>query len=192
MSPVLRVLQLEDSAADAELIEAEFVGAGFRLVGSRVEDEQGFREALGAFEPDLVISDHSLGRFRACDALDLVQSQRPHIPFIVVTGAFDEDTAVEALRAGADNYVLKQNLGRLIPAVQRSLAIRERLRELTPRQLEVFRLVADGLSTRQIAETLGISIKTVETHRTALMKRLDVHDVVALVRYAVRVRLVRP
>jgi DNA-binding NarL/FixJ family response regulator len=114
------------------------------------------------------------------------------VPTIVVTGAFDDGVAVESLRAGADDFVVKSNLQRLVPGVRAAIAVREPLRLLTPRQLEVFRLVAEGLSTREIADKLGISIKTVETHRTALMKRLDVHDVVALVHYAVRVKLVRP
>lgn len=192
MSDVLRVLLLEDSAADAELIEAELRRSGIRHEAVRVEDERAFDEAIRSFEPDLVISDHSLGQFRASDALDLLHAVRPHVPLIVVTGAFDEDAAVESLRRGADDYIVKQNLFRLEPAVASALALRERLRELTPRQLEVFRLVAEGQSTRETAETLGISVKTVETHRTALMKKLDVHDVVALVRYAIRVKLVRP
>lgn len=191
MSRALRVLFLEDSAADAELAQTELVRAGYDVVGMRVEDRTAFAKALSEFEPDLVLADHSLGQFRARDALEVVQSTRPFIPLIVLTGAFDENAAVESIRAGADDFVVKQNIARLAPAVRNALDLRVQLRELTPRQLEVLRLVAEGLSTRDVAEALGISVKTVETHRTALMKRLDVHAVVALVRYAIRVKLVR-
>lgn len=186
------MLILEDSDADAELIEAEFARAGLRIQALRVAHRRGFVDALRDQVPDVVVTDHALGQFGAREALDIVQAVRPTTPLIVVTGAFDAASAVESMRAGADDYVLKTNLNRLVPAVREALKVRAPLRGLTPRQVEVFRLVAEGLSTREVAEKLGISIKTVETHRTALMKRLDVHDVVALVHYAVRVKLVRP
>jgi DNA-binding NarL/FixJ family response regulator len=188
----LRVLILEDSEADAELIAAEFARAGLRIQALRVANRRGLVDALRDQPPDVVITDHALGQFGAREAVDMVQASRPTVPLIVVTGAFDDAMAVDALRAGADDFVVKTNLGRLVPAVRDALRVRARLRDLTPRQVEVFRLVAEGLSTREIADALGISIKTVETHRTALMKRLDVHDVVALVHHAVRVKLVRP
>jgi DNA-binding NarL/FixJ family response regulator len=63
---------------------------------------------------------------------------------------------------------------------------------LTPRQREILQLIAEGLSTKEIAHRLGVSVKTVETHRTQLMDRLDIHDVAGLVRYAIRVGLVSP
>ena len=192
MSRAIRVLLLEDDAADAELIQAELARSGYKLVGMRVEDRSAFRKALSEFEPDLVLTDHSFGQFRTSEALELVQTTRPFIPTIVVTGANDVSTAVDSIHAGADDVVVKGNLDRLGPAVAHALELRAQLRELTPRQLEVLRLVTEGLSTREVAEVLGISVKTVETHRTALMKRLDVHAVVALVRYAIRVKLVRP
>jgi DNA-binding CsgD family transcriptional regulator len=71
------------------------------------------------------------------------------------------------------------------------LAVRRSLQRLSARQLEVLRRLSEGQSTRDIAQQLGISVKTVETHRGQVMKRLDIHDVAGLVRYAIRVRLVR-
>jgi DNA-binding NarL/FixJ family response regulator len=189
MTPQLRVLLLEDSEADAELIESELVRSGRRVVTCRVDTGPAFEAALLDFEPDLVISDHALGQFRSTAAVELSRSVRPALPFIVVSGALDEEVAVDALRRGADDYVVKTNLQRLVPAVETALAARQQLRLLTPRQLEVLRLVAEGNTSRQIAAELGIALKTVETHRTALMKRLGIHDLAGLVRYALRVRL---
>jgi DNA-binding NarL/FixJ family response regulator len=114
------------------------------------------------------------------------------IPFIVVTGSLDDESAVAYMRAGADDIVLKSRLVRLVPALTRALEIRAGLETLSPRHVEVLRLIAQGLTTPKIAERLGISVKTVETHRTILMRRLDIHEVAGLVRYALRVGLIPP
>lgn len=190
--PAVRALLLEDSEADAELIQAELSGAGLRLETRRVDTRDAFQGALTHFEPDLVLSDHSLGQFRALDALEIVDEFRPATAFIVVTGALDEAAMVACLKRGADDYVLKHHLHRLVPAVSAALDRRGQLRSLSPRQVGVLRSMAEGLSTREMAERWGISVKTVETHRAELMRRLDIHDVGNLVRYAVAVRLVRP
>jgi DNA-binding NarL/FixJ family response regulator len=86
--------------------------------------------------------------------------------------------------------VLKSNLGRLAAAVGDALAIRRPLQKLTARQVEVLALVAEGHRTRDIATRLGLSVKTIESHRGEIMKRLNVHDVVSLTRYAIRVGLI--
>jgi DNA-binding NarL/FixJ family response regulator len=88
--------------------------------------------------------------------------------------------------------VLKSNLGRLAPAIEAALSVRRRLEKLTPRQIEVLRLMALGNTTPEIARALGLSAKTIETHRGEIMKRVGIHDIVGLVRYAVRVGLVPP
>jgi DNA-binding NarL/FixJ family response regulator len=121
-----------------------------------------------------------------------MQMHRPSAPLILVSGTLDEETAVSSIRAGAEDIVLKKNLSRLSGAIEAALAVRRRLRKLTPRQLEVLRLVAVGHTTRDIARRLKLSAKTVESHRGEVMKRLAIHDVVALVRYAMRVGLVPP
>jgi DNA-binding NarL/FixJ family response regulator len=84
----------------------------------------------------------------------------------------------------------KGNLGRLATAITDALALRRPLEALTSRQIEVLRLVAEGHRTRDIATRLKLSVKTVESHRGEVMKRLKIHDVVNLVRYALRVGLV--
>jgi DNA-binding NarL/FixJ family response regulator len=188
----LRVLLLEDNAADTELLAAELAKSGFACLTMRVETDESFKSALREFAPDVVLSDHSLAQFNAVDALSVLRQLRPTAALIVVAGALNERVAVECMRAGAEDLVLKENLSRLGPAIAAALAARESLERLSPRQLEVLGLVAEGLTTRQIARRLKLSAKTVETHRGEIMKRLGIHDVVGLVRLAVRLGLVPP
>jgi DNA-binding CsgD family transcriptional regulator len=112
------------------------------------------------------------------------------VPLIVVSGAFDGPSMVGYVRDGAEGLVLKTNLPRLPIVVDQGFAIRRRLGKLTPRQVEVLRMVAEGHTTRAIAGRLRLSAKTVESHRGEVMKRLEIHHVVGVVRYAVRVGLV--
>jgi len=109
---------------------------------------------------------------------------------IVVAEALDHQTAVTCLRAGAEDVVLTSNVSRLGPVTRRALSVRQPLKRLTRRQLEVLRLISEGRTTRQIATRLGVSAKTVETHRGAMTKRLGIREVARQVRYAVRVGLV--
>ncbi len=98
---------------------------------------------------------------------------------------------MSALRAGAESLITRGNFDRLRDIIEKALEVRKPLTLLSRRQLEVLRLVASGNTTRVIADTLKLSVKTIESHRTALMKRLGVHDVTALVRFAVRVGFAR-
>lgn len=188
----LRILLLEDDAADGELVLRELERSGVSALTRRVDTEPAFVQALTEFAPNIVLSDHSLAQFNAESALNAIRAVRPGIPLIVVCGALREESAVACMRAGAEDIVLKDNLSRLKPAIDAALRSRERLVRLSPRQLEVLRMVAEGHTTRAIAQRLDLSIKTVETHRGEVMKRLGIHDVVGLVRYAVRMGLVPP
>ena len=98
--------------------------------------------------------------------------------------------AVSCLRAGVEDIVLRKNLKRLPAAITKAIEKRTPLSKLTSRQIEVLRLVAEGHRTREIANQLSLSVKTVESHRGEVMKRLGMHDVVSLVRYAMRVGLI--
>jgi DNA-binding NarL/FixJ family response regulator len=189
MSKTLRVLHLEDSATDAERVKAELARAGMKIVSQRVSFED-FTHGLREFQPDVVLCNHGYVAFDARAALVEVQAHRPAAPLILVSSVLDEQTAVASVRAGAENIVSKRDLSRLSDAIEAALAVRRRLRKLTPRQLEVLRLVASGHTTREIARRLKLSAKTVESHRGEVMKRLAMHDIAALVRYAVRVGLV--
>jgi DNA-binding NarL/FixJ family response regulator len=180
----VRVLLLEDSSAHASLVTLELERSGFSVHVIRGESEQAFRDALQTFAPDVVLAGHGL---EPLDALRIVTATRPVAPVIIVAAAISIPLAVCLLRAGAENILLMDDLASLPAAISSALSVRKALRSLSPRQLEVLRLVSRGETSPEIAQTLDISVKTVETHRTELMRRIGVHDVVALVRYALRV-----
>jgi DNA-binding NarL/FixJ family response regulator len=186
----IRILMLEDNEADAELIRHELLRAGLQTLTERVDSEAAFASAVQSFAPDVVLADHSLAQFDSSAALDILREVRPTVPFIIVTGAISGAQSVAAIRAGAEDLVLKIAVSRLAASIRDGLAIRRPLHKLTERQVQVLRMVAEGHRTRDIAKQLGLSVKTVESHRGEIMKRLNMHDVVSLVRYAMRVGLV--
>ncbi|HEX3534905.1 MAG TPA: response regulator transcription factor [Gemmatimonadaceae bacterium] len=185
----VRVLMLEDSEADAELIKQELRRSGLATIAERVETEHDFASAIKNFLPDVVLSDHSLGSFDAQSALTLLRSLRPTTPLILVTGSVNSEAVVACIRAGVEDLITKTNLSRLAASITRAVQLRGPLDKLTPRQVEVLRMVAEGHRTREIATRLKLSVKTVESHRGEIMKRLEIHDIVGLVRYAMRVGL---
>jgi DNA-binding NarL/FixJ family response regulator len=188
----LRVLFLDDDPADAEMVTESLARSGMSVVTERVDSPEAFTRALREFEPDVVLSDDALERFDARAALEVMQNVRPTAPLIVVAGTLDRHSAAAFVRAGAEDLVLKSCLERLAATIECAIAVRRRLEKLTPRQMEVLRLMAEGLTTPEIARHLSLSGKTIETHRGEIMKRVGIHDLVGLVRYAVRVGLVSP
>lgn len=122
MAQGLRLLILEDVAAEAELTVRTLETAGIDCAWRRVESEAEFRAALRELRPDLVLSDFSLPRFDGMSALAIAGAEAPETPFIFVSGTIGEERAIEALKHGAVDYVLKSNLARLAPVVKRALA----------------------------------------------------------------------
>ncbi|MGB7188765.1 MAG: response regulator [Acidobacteriaceae bacterium] len=121
-SKPLRVLLVEDSADDALLVERHLRHAGYDLFAQRVETSAEMSEAM--LDPagwNLVLADYHLPNFSAPEALSALKSSGCDIPFIMMSGAVDEETAVSAMRAGAHDYIAKQNLIRLVPAIEREL-----------------------------------------------------------------------
>ncbi len=137
MNRPLKVLILEDVEADAELMAHELKNAGFLPDWIRVDTENSYLTAL-ASGPDLILSDYNLPQFDAFLALQLMQDQKLDIPFIVISGAITEDVAVEFMKRGASDYLLKDRLARLGQAVVRALEQRE-LREEKRRTEEALR-----------------------------------------------------
>ncbi|NWF76568.1 MAG: EAL domain-containing protein [Nitrospirae bacterium] len=113
----MRILIVEDSQVDAELIEREIQKVLPECTFQQVETEEAFLNALDEFKPDIIISDYMMPLFDGLTALKLTLEKTPLTPFIIVTGSVNEDTAVECMKAGATNYVIKQSLKRLGPAV---------------------------------------------------------------------------
>src|ERR1043166_9950561 len=123
MENELRILLLEDDPADAELILRELEKGGVAHVSKCVSSREDFFAALVEFDPDLILADHNLPGMTGTEALTLIRQQFPDLPFIVVTGALGEEMAVETIKRGATDYILKDRLFQLVPAVLR--AVRE-------------------------------------------------------------------
>lgn len=128
----LRLLILEDSEDDAALLVDQLERAGYKISFERVDSPEAFNGALERKEWELIISDYSMPPFSGLDALNLLRAKGSDLPFIFVSGTIGEETAVAALKTGEQDYLIKENLKRLVPAVQRELreasARRERKR----------------------------------------------------------------
>lgn len=121
MNRELNILILEDTATDAALTKRELSRAKIAFCSRCVETREAFLAALDDFAPDLILADYSLPTFDGLSALTIAQEKCPEIPFIFVSGSIGEETAIETLKRGATDYVLKHRLGRLEPAVRRAL-----------------------------------------------------------------------
>jgi len=175
------------------------------------------REALELIRtqlPKLVLMDIAMRELGGLEALPRITKDFPSVKVIILSAHANEEYVIRALRSGAAGYMLKdaataelelainsvaQGKTYLSPSISRTVidSYLERvggesgpLEHLTPRQREILQLIAEGKNTKEIAYLLGISVKTVETHRLQLMARLDIHDVPGLVRYAIRSGLV--
>ena len=131
MQETLKILMLEDSAVDAEIVQRLLKKQNrpfaFKLAGNKTS----FLHELASFQPDLVLADNALPQFSAIEALQMVQQQLPHIPFILVTGTVSEEFAAGIIKKGADDYVLKDRLTRLPAAIDAALRHREIEKEKT-------------------------------------------------------------
>jgi len=178
---------------------------GFDVIGA-VGDGLALLEAVKRLDPDIIVTDISMpGPINGLDAVARLRAEGCRGKIIVLTMHHDADLAAHATRVGASGYLLKHSAGEelvsaieqvlqgrvyLTPAVTRELL--ERLAagpdrdepQLTPRQREVLRLIADGMRMKEIASTLGLSTRTVETHKYEMMRILGVDSTATLVRYA--------
>ena len=116
----LKILILEDSILDVELIRAK-IQKDFKVLDQVVYDRPSFRNALLNFKPDVVLSDYSMPQFNGLEALEILQKSGNACPFIIVTGAIDEETAVACIKAGANDYLVKDRLTRLPSAIKHSI-----------------------------------------------------------------------
>src|SRR5579872_3806166 len=147
----LRVLVVEDCTADSELAIQQLTRGGIRCVHLRADSESAFRAALARFRPHIILSDFSLPGFDGLEALHIATEEAPDVPFIFLSGTIGEERAIEALRRGAVDYVLKSNPARLVPAVRRALReVAERARRRAAER-EIARL------TRRLKMQSGIN-----------------------------------
>src|SRR2546428_222323 len=173
----LRVLIAEDSEDDARLLLRELQQAGYQPTYERVDPPAAMATALDRHAWDLVIGDYSMPAFSGPAALALLRARDPDTPFIFVSGTIGEDVAVEAMKAGAQDFLTKGNLKRLIPAIQRELRDTEVRRERRRAQtalVERARL-AELTSDVGIALTRGAGLReTLQLCVEALVRHLDV------------------
>ena len=121
MVRLLHVLLIEDSENDAELLLEQLREAGYETLSERVQTAKELNAALPRHTWDVILSDYFIPQFSGPEALKLVRGKNPDVPFIVISGVCGEETAVEMMKAGASDYLVKSNLSRLAPAVQREL-----------------------------------------------------------------------
>ncbi len=191
--------------------------AGFEVVGEAENGKQGIKKAK-KLKPDLIVMDLSLPDQSGIDVTRKIKSVLPETRIMMLSMHSKIDYITEAFRAGATGYVVKESASeRLVECLEavskgeyfldtsishkvvKSLVESDKKEAkitdagydtLTPREQQVMRLLADGLSTKDIAKELFISPKTVENHRTNIMNKLDLHSTIELVRYAARLGLI--
>jgi DNA-binding NarL/FixJ family response regulator len=216
MSPVRILLADDHSLVRASLRSLLTDNPGIEVVAEASDGRQAF-ELVGQHRPDLVLMDISMPGLNGLEATRQIVKAHPNVRVIVLSMHASDQHVLRALRAGASGYVLKGSLPRelelaiesvargeifLSPAISRHVIEvylsqtagkgDDALEHLTPRQREILQLIAEGKSSKQIAQLLKASVKTIESHRASLMERLDIHDVAGLVRYAIRLGLVSP
>jgi response regulator RpfG family c-di-GMP phosphodiesterase len=155
MSEQLKILLAEDNPTDAELCEREVRKAVASYQFHRVETRQDFLAALKEYKPDLILSDYKMPSFDGMTALKLAQQCAPHTPFIIVTGSINEDVAVECIKAGAWDYVIKDHIKRLGPAI---------LGALEEKQLRMAKVMAEEqreAAYRAVDKALNDTIRTI-------------------------------
>src|ERR1700730_17602457 len=153
MDASIRLLIVEDSEEDAALVLRLLRQSGYEIDSERVDSAGSLAQALNK-KWDIVISDHSLPHFSGNEALKMVRELNPEVPFIFVSGTIGEDAAAEAMRVGAQDYVMKTNLKRLVPAVQRELREvedRSRLKEQVQSDQIILNSIGDAVLTMDIS-----------------------------------------
>lgn len=164
----LRVLHLEDSVPDHELALLHLLRAGLRADVVRVDSEAEFRQALAGQDWDVVLSDFNLPGFNGLRAQQILKDSGKDLPFILVSGEIGEDTAVAAMRNGASDYLLKNNLARLVPAVEHAIAAH---RDRQARAQADRELAASRQRLSELAQHLQTSV---EMERAAIAR--EIHD----------------
>lgn len=207
-----RVLLADDHAIVRNGIKHILVQEGFTVVGEAANGRDAVRIAK-EIHPDVAILDFSMPLLNGIDAAPQIRSVSPRTKVLLLTMYKDEPYVLRALRAGINGYVVKTQAAAdlveairsivhgglyLSPVISESVVKAALLRNerdldpLTPREREVLQLIAEGKSNKQISQDLGMSVKTVDSHRRNLMVKLDIHETAGLVRYAIRTGLISP
>ncbi len=185
MDKQLRILIVEDNIADAELMERELRKGGLRFTSLRVDTKEAYIKALKEFAPDIILCDYKLPGFDGLSTLEIAKEKCPDVPFIFVSGAIGEDFAIETVKQGATDYVLKDRLARLVPAVQRALREaeervgRQRAQMQIQRQLQ--RITTLRTIDRAIAGSMDLRVTfNVFLDQVTSLLRIDAADILLL------------
>jgi two-component system response regulator NreC len=207
-----RVLLADDHQIVRQGLRGILVAAGHEVIGEASDGREALKLAR-TLNPDIAVLDLSMPLLNGLDAAREMRRLAPDIKIILLTMYTDKGYVLQALRAGARGYVLKTQAAEdLISAIREILrgetylspgvaasvvdAVLETSNEvadpLTARERQILQLVAEGNTTKEIARLLNVSFKTAESHRNHIMKKLDIHEVAGLVRYAIRRGLLHP
>ena len=207
-----RVLLADDHTLVRQGLKAFLERQGFQVVGEASNGEEALRMAATT-KPDIVLMDISMPVLNGLDAARELVKSSPKAKVVILTKHDGDQYVADALRAGVRGYVLKSQVAddlvhAILEASRGSLYLSPRISRavvgaflsrssvsvdpLSSRERQVLQLVGEGRSTKGIASHLGISVKTAESHRTRLMRKLDIHETASLVRYALRHGLIQP
>ena len=208
----IRVVLADDHQLVRQSLKALLEREGFQVAGEASDGQEALR-LVPNVSPDVAILDISMPILNGLDAARELKKSSPRTKTILLTQHDEDQYVTEALRAGVRGYVLKNQAATdLVHAIQQvsrgeiylSPSISRTVVEaflsktalptdpLTSRERQILQLIGEGKSSKEIAALLGISIKTAESHRTRLMRKLDIHELASLVRYAIRRGLVQP
>ncbi len=207
----VRVLVADDHLVFLEGIQALLTARGLEVVAQAVNGADAVRLAHER-RPDVAVLDVVMPVLGGVDAAREIAAAAPGMGLILLSGLTEERMVRDALRAGVRGFVVKtqaaEDLVQAIREVSRGgmyvspgparvvvdacLAGAALPETLSPREREVLRFVAEGKTTKQMAALLGVSVRTVDTHRASIMRRLGIHDTAGLVRYAIRQGLIAP
>jgi DNA-binding NarL/FixJ family response regulator len=210
MTP-LRILIADDHSLVRQGLRAVLAAqSGWSVCGEATNGREAVRMAE-ELKPDVAVLDVSMPELNGLDAARQIRKQVPETSVLILTMHESDQLAAEVLQAGAHGCVLKSDSARLLVAAVESVAERKpfftgkvaammlegRVRpqdgavsRLTPREREIVQLLAEGLTNKEAAAKLGISAKTVDAHRTNIMRRLNLHSFAEMVRYAIRENIV--
>jgi len=202
----IRVLLADDHGVVRQALRLLLEREGFEVVGE-ASDGQAAVHLATQLQPDVAVLDLVMPVMNGLDAAHDIRQVSPRTRTILLTGRADDQPVLEALRAGVKGCVMKSDQAKGLVQAIREVAqgglyldpsVSKKLVEaflsgngiprdpLTHRERQVLQLLGEGTKTRKVAEVLGISVKTAESHRTRIMKKLGIHETAGLVRYAIR------
>jgi len=202
----IRILLADDHVMVRQGLRILLEQAGMRVIGEASDGQEALRLAH-EYAPDVAVLDLAMPALNGLETARRLRETLPQTKIVLLTMYTEEPYVLEALEAGAVGYVVKtQAAGDIVQAIrdalQGAIYLSSRVAQtvvqayltrsshspdpLTSREREIVQRIAEGQTTKEIAAALGLSVKTVETHRNSLMRKLDIHETATLVRYALR------